>query len=587
MTVLKLLWAILTRAERTQMILMLVATVAGSVWEALALAAIVPFVGLLNNPQALGQSRWAALIASPQTLADPSRVLLLMAAGIFVFFLLKNLYLTALTYYQFRFVYHAQASLSSRLLRSYLRAPWTYHLERNSAELLRDVNGEVSLVFGNILNPLVVMTTEILVTLAILVLLLSFDFTSSVVALALLGGSSLLFFRIVRRKVDRLGLEQQQTRGEMIKCVNQGLGAIKETKVLSAESYFVDLFAIQSARFATAMGYLATVSQLPRFLIETVIVGAILIVLALVLWRGGDSQNAFSMLALCGVAGFRLMPAVNRIVSSVANIRYHRSALERVHTGLHTAAQHGADATTTMSPARLQHSLELRGVSFRYPGAHGHALVDLNLTVRHGESIGVTGPSGAGKTTLVDIIVGLLTPEAGAIFLDGVDVSRDPSRLRHSVGYIPQQVYLLDDSVRRNVAFGMSDAEIDDVRVWNALRAAQLEHRVQQLPEMLGASVGEDGLRFSGGERQRLGIARALYHDPGVLVLDEATASLDSTTEREVSAAIQALKGAKTLVIITHRLETIKRCDATYELREGRLHRSSAQPLTAAAPARI
>ena len=570
---LRKLWDILTRAERVRMCVLLAAIVVGSVWEALALGMVVPFIGLINNPATLEWKRWKWVAARTGSL-NTSQVLLFAAAGLFVLFLLKNIYLTVLTRVQFSFAYSTQAALSCRLLRAYLSAPWPFHLQHNTSELLRDVNVEVPLVFGNVLNPLVVLVTESLVTLAVLGLLLWVDPVSSLLSIGLLGGASLGFYRLVRRKTDRLGNEQQRTRGAMIKCVNEGLGAIKETKVLGREEYFTTAFGRESREFARATAYLATVSQLPRFFLEVVIIGGMLVVLSVVTWRHRDSASAFAALALCGVAAFRLMPAMNRMVSCVANIRYHRSAVSVVHAGIERFG-HMAVGSTPRSSSQtglpFQHQLELREVGYRYPEATGDSIRSISLVVPMGTSVGIKGPSGAGKTTLVDVVVGLLAPTRGQVLVDGQDVYEDLDGWRRRLGYIPQNVYLLDDSVRRNVAFGVPDTEIDGERVWAALRAAQLEKLVRQLPDGLDAGVGERGVRFSGGERQRLGIARALYHDPDVLVLDEATGSLDVETEREVTAAIQGLRGTKTLIVITHRLATIERCDVIYDLTDGRI----------------
>lgn len=573
MDMLRKLWDILTRAERVRMCVLLAGIVVGSVWEALALGMLVPFITLINNPATAQRETWKWIAAWTGSL-DTSQVLLPAAASLFVLFLLKNIYLTVLTRFQFSFIYRTQGVLSCRLLRAYLSAPWPFHLQRNTAELLRDVNVEVPLVFSNVLNPLIVLVTESLVTLAVVVLLLLVDPVSSFLSIGLLGSASLGFYRLVRRKTDRFGDEQQRTRVEMIKCVNEGLGAIKETKVLGREEYFAAAFGRESRQCARATAYIATVGQLPRFFLEVVIVGGMLVVLSVMTWRHRDSASAFTALALCGVAAFRLMPAMNRVVACVANIRYHRGAVSVVHAGLERFGHMAVDSTPSSPPPvrlPLQHQLELRDIAYRYPGACADSIQSISFSIPMGFSVGITGPSGAGKTTLVDIIVGLLAPSRGQILIDGRDIYQDLAAWRSRLGYIPQNVYLLDDSVKRNVALGIPDAEVNEEQVWAALRAAQLEKLVRQLPAGLDAGVGERGVRFSGGERQRLGIARALYHNPDVLVLDEATASLDVETEREVTAAFQGLRGTKTLIIIAHHLATIEQCDVIYELTDGRI----------------
>jgi ABC-type multidrug transport system fused ATPase/permease subunit len=579
---LRQLWDILNPRDRTRLVAVFAATIVGSVVEATALGLVVPFIGVLADPASLTQGRWPAVISWLPAMSTAQTVLVL-AGLLFAMFVIKNSYLTLLIHHQFRFVYRTQAAVSRRLLSAYLHAPWTFHIQRNSSELLRDVNVEVPIVFGSILNPLMVLTTELLVTVAIVVLLVVVDPWSSILCLLLLGGTSGLFYMNIRRKMNRLGREQLQVRADMIKSVTQGLAAVKETKVLGREGHFAGVYAEASGKYASSNTYLATMSQLPRFFLETAVIGGILAILLVMSWRGRDSGDALGVLALFAVAAFRLMPAMNRIVSCVSNIRYHQSALETVHAGLaafgdatderragpRSGPAKEGEAVAAANPP-FEERLELRHLRYRYPSAEADALSDVDVVIPKGAAVGITGPSGAGKTTLVDVIVGLLEPTHGRVVVDGRE-STDLQAWRRRIGYVPQQVYLLDDSVRRNVAFGLRDDEIDDGRVWEALRAAQLEALVRGLPDGLGAGVGERGVRFSGGERQRLGIARALYHDPDVLVLDEITASLDVETEREVTRAIRSLKGTKTLIIITHRLSTIDHCDVVYELAAGRL----------------
>lgn len=574
MDLLRKLWDVLTPLERRRFGVLFVATLIGSVWEAAALGLVVPFIGAISDPGSLQRGWWLSLTGRIGS-ADPRRVLLAISAALFVFYLLKNVYLTLLTHWQFRFVYLAQAELSSRLFSAYLKAPWTFHVQRNSAELLRDINVEAPLVFGNVLFPLTVLLTELLVTVALIVLLLLVDPVSSLVSIGLLGGTSLWFYRLVRHTTDRLGYQQQGRRAEMIKWVNQGLGAIKETKLFGRERFFATAFEDESRAAARATGYLATVNQLPRFFLETIIVGGLVAILAVATLRGHQSSEAFATIALCGVAAFRLLPAMNRAVGCVANMRFHKSALDAVHRGLRSF---GDVSDSAMPALRLdgvrlpfERQIELCGVAYRYPGTTVDSIADVSMVIPKGASVGIKGPSGAGKTTLVDVIVALLAPTRGRTLVDGRDVAADLEAWRRRIGYIPQQVYLLDDTIRRNVAFGLADSEIDDDRVWKALAEAQIHSLVRQLPEGLDSRVGERGVRFSGGERQRLGIARVLYHNADVLVLDEATASLDVDTEREVTRAIQSLRGAKTLIVITHRLSTIEQCDLVYELAGGRI----------------
>lgn len=573
------LWSLFSAKDRRQLWLVVSTIVIGSVLEAAAIGLTVPFISMVTDPGRLAASAGPWLPSA--WLTDPNRLAVRGAAALLVFYVVKNIFMTVTTFVQFRFVYGGQTSLSQRLFTAYLRAPWLFHVNHNSGDLLRNVNVEVPLVYNGVLLPLLTVATEGLVSVALLAVLVLVDPWASLIGLVTLGGASWLFYLFVRKRTDALGVTQQQTRGAMIRAVNEGLGAIKDTRVLGREHYFARAYARHSNDFAAANSFLATVTQLPRFFLETVAIGGVMLVLMAMSWQGRPSSDAVSLLALSALSAFRLMPAMNRVVASLANIRYHRSALDVVAKGLHelddtvrrdeAAAFDAASAVVTTIP--FSDRIELRHVQFTYQGADRAALADVALTIHKGSAVGIKGPSGAGKTTLVDVIVGLLAPTAGQLTVDGrpVVTAEDFRAWRRHLGYIPQQVALLDDSLRRNIAFGVDDAEIDDDRVWRALRSAQLEPLVRGLKDGLNTSVGERGVRFSGGERQRLGIARALYHDPDVLVLDEITSALDVDTEREVMRTIKDLRGEKTLILITHRLSTLEQCDEVFELRAGRL----------------
>lgn len=568
------LWRLFTPRQRLEIIALAAATLCGAALEALAVGLVMPFIQLLARPGALPADSWMAPIAVALGVG-PRQLVPITGLAVLLTYVLKNAFLGCLTYWQFRFVYDGQSSVQCRLLAAYLHAPWTFHLQRNTAELLRNVTREVDLVFGNVLTPSIVLVTEVLVACAIVTLLVVIDPMSSVAAIALIGASGALFYRSIRSKTETLGSEQQLRRADMIKWVNQGLGGIKETKVLGRERFFVGAYAVNSVAFARAAKYLATVSQLPRFVFETFVVGAIAGFSVLTLLRGEETNRVLSVLALFAAAGLRLMPSMGRIVASVTNIKYHRSAVTAVHGDLDVLEQSRTDrggAGAAAERFEFEREIELRDVSYGYPGARGESLSGVSLKISKGSSIAFFGPSGSGKTTLVDVILGLLQPREGLVLVDGRDIYANIAAWQRQIGYIPQTIYLSDDTIRRNVAFGQFDPEIDEGRVWVALRQAQLEEFVLGLRDGLETLVGERGVRLSGGQRQRVGIARALYHDPELLILDEATASLDIDTENEIARAIEHLSKRKTLVIIAHRPSTIEKCDIRFEVRAGGVH---------------
>lgn len=575
MALAKKLWSLLTRRERVRAGLLILAVLVGSVLESMAVGLIFPIAILINNPAAITENDWARAIFGYVGIVGAREMLIMSCLVVLAFYLFKNVLLTGSTYLQYRFINHTESALSCRLLSAYLHAPWTFHLQRNTAELLRNISFECTFVFYNVVSPSITLLNELLVAGAILLLLLMLDPVSSLIAIVLLGGSSALFYRAIQNRIDRLGVEQQQKRGDMIKWVNQGLGGVKEIKVLGCEAYFSRAFATNSRGFAEANTYLCTVSQLPRFFFETIIVTGLLLVLMVTFARGEASAFLLPKLMLIGAAAYRLMPSLSRSISAVTNIRCHLPAVDAVYTDVKlletegTTGQTGRGTESRKPP--IEHGIELREVSYRYLNASENAISEVSLYIPKGSSVAFTGPSGAGKTTTVDVILGLLKPCSGQVLVDGRDIHTDLRGWQRVIGYIPQRIFLSDDTVRRNVAFGLADAEIDEERVWKALREAQLEEFVRSLPDQLDTYVGEDGGRLSGGQRQRIGIARALYHDPEVLVLDEATSSLDMGTEKEITNTIDRLSGAKTIIVIAHRPSTIEKCTLRYEVNGGRI----------------
>ncbi len=549
--------------------------VVGSALDALGVAMVMPLIKVIQNPEALQQRLPWLRGWVPQ----PTNVKLLVVIGLalVIFYIIKNLILAGSTYQQARFIYRTQTAISLRLLNGYLRAPWTFYLQHNSAELLRNLTQDVIVMSSNVLYPLLVLITEGLVTLAILGMLILVDPVTSATALAVLGLSSALFYWLIRHQTDVLGKRHETARGNMIRWLNQGIGGNKEIRVLGREAFFVDAYAKDSDQAAEAAIYVLVVSQLPRFYLETLIAMGVFAAMLSASMRGQMGASFMPTLALLGAATFRLVPAINRAISTVANIRYHRHAVATVHRDMKALTAGLADGgphTTSLPRLSFTRQLEVQDVSYQYAGASAEALSHVSFVIPRGASIAVEGPSGAGKTTLVDVILGLLPPSAGRVVVDGVNIRSDVRAWQRIIGYIPQAIYLADVSIRSNVAFGIPEERIDDQLVWRALRHAQLDDVVKALPEGFNTAIGEHGIRLSGGQRQRLGIARALYHDPEVLVLDEATSSLDSETEDEVTRAIQGLRGRKTLIIISHRRSTTAKCDVKYMLQCGALVRT-------------
>jgi len=550
-----------SRARR-QLILLLLLMIGGAMLEALGAAVIVPFIALINDPTYLTHPIMRDLYAR-STMGTPSAFITAISLGLFVFFVCKNLYLTMMASAQFRFIYTEMPRFSTELFSRCMARPLSMHVQTNSAEMIRNVSNEVFMFFTNFLIPAMTLLTEVLVLVAILVVLLWIAPVPTLIAIVMLGGLTKLFYGLVRSKVRHYGQLQQLHNAERIKWVNQGLGSIKESKVLGREQYFIDRFRTHEEHFSQSARYAMLLNQTPRFFIETIAFSALFIGVAV----ARDRASLLPVLALFAVAAVRLLPSLNRILLSVTRMAYYRPAAEIVMEANKDREQQRHVTERPQRTIAQWQELKFDNVCFAYPESKD-VLVNLNLTIRRGTSVALIGPSGSGKTTIADLVLGLLLPTRGRILLDDEDIQSFGEGWRTHLGYIPQSIYLLDDSIRRNVAFGLSDEVIDDERVWNALRLARLEDHVRGLPEQLSTPIGEHGGKLSGGQRQRLGIARALYGDPDFIVLDEATSALDETTEKEIADTLEGLKGEKTLLVIAHRPETINRCQYKYSVEQ-------------------
>ena len=458
------------------------------------------------------------------------------------------------------------AEIAERLVGAYLAAPWPWHLRRNSAELVRTVRTAANAPCSLILASAVSLASETLVVVAVTAVLLAVAPGATLGAVAVLAALCALLLRATRRRVLVWSAREQALDAELLRTLHQTLGALAELRVLGRGDHFRRAFGACAARLSAVKAHHLTLAELPRAVTESAFVGGGLLVAALLLRLDAAGPRLLPLLGVFAYAGFRTIPSANRIVHHLQQIRAGTPALALVEADLRAAAT--PVATPAPHPAQPFRALALDGVGYRHAGAARPALDGVSLVVRRGEALGVVGHTGAGKSTLVALLLGLLEPTMGRIAVDGRPLD---AAWQRRLGWVPQDVYLLDDSVRRNVALGVPDDAVDDARVRRALQRAQLDGVVARLPAGLDARVGERGVRLSGGERQRLGIARALYHEPDVLLLDEATAALDGRTEAELMAAVAALAGSLTLVIVAHRLSTVRRCDRLVVLRDGRV----------------
>jgi ATP-binding cassette, subfamily B, bacterial PglK len=548
-----------------------------ALFETLGIGMIVPFVGIVTNPEMIHQQEILSYLFSYFNFNSTSSFLFFSVIFLLSIFVIKNLYLLLFQYAQNRVILNQQVKLSKRLFNEYLTKPYTFHLERNSATLQRNLNGEVSKVYQGIIMAGFNLLTEGLVITSILVLLLITAPEATITATLLLGGSVLIFFKFFKEKINDLGIEQREVSANLIKWVNQGLGASKEVKVLGKEAFFVDAYTKQNLIKVKNSMYMKMLEHVPRLFIETLVISIVLIIMLIIIFIGTETNNIISTMALFAMAAFRIMPSINRCLSLITAIKYNQPALSVVYEDLfiHKNMEKQRPISTENLPVDgtryYRNEINLKDVCFRYPNQNEYAIKDVTLTIPIGKSVAFIGESGAGKTTIVDIILGLFEPNQGQITVDGINLNEQKQIWQQKIGYIPQTIYLSDDTIKGNIAFGVEEKQIDDDQVWRALEQAKLKEFVETLPEKLETTVGERGVRLSGGQRQRIGIARALYHNPEILFMDEATSALDNNTEKEIMKAINGLRGEKTLIIIAHRLSTIEDCDIVFKINKGKL----------------
>jgi len=569
---------LLNRRRRLRMALLLGGLLLGGLLEMISIGSIPAFVALLVAPERL----FTLLPENDLTIGmvnmEPATLVFTGALFLAGLFFVKNLYLAGLIYAEQRLIRDVNITVSLRLLRAYLYAPYVFHLQHNPAKLIRKITYD-SVQAVQVISGAMRIMRECLVLLVVFALLMLMDPLVSLAIFLLLGATTSVFYLRVRQTLAARGRLEQQHRAAQLKAVNQGLGAIKDAKVMGREASILKEYEQETRGLQRQQLYLRVVSEFPKLFLEATAISAVLVVSVIFMLLERPAQEMLPVLTLLAVAVVRMIPAFNGISWVLSSMRFQLPCLETVCRELTRLQDPAGEQELNNEPNTaadadrqpLQKAISLENVWFRYPEAADETLRGISLTIAAGESVALVGPSGSGKSTLVDIILGLLSPTAGQVLVDGEDIHNRLASWQRQIGYIPQDIYLLDDTIRRNIAFGLDNQEIDEVAVNEAIRAAQLEEFVATLSLGLDTVIGNRGVRLSGGQRQRVGIARALYHKPKVLVMDEATSALDNDTEREVIVAINRLRGELTLIMVAHRLTTVEGCDRVYTLSSGAL----------------
>ncbi len=540
--------------------------------EMLGIGILLPLFRMLMSPDSVAAMPVVGGLFTEYFGGRADLFIVVFSALILVVFLVKNIGLALIYYVQNRVVLSEQAEYAAGLLDNYLNRPYVFHLQNNSADLIRNIQIIAFRLFAKGLLPFLVVIMEAMTAAGILAVLFLVNFWATMGTMLVMGLCTGIFYRLIQNRMLVWGRRTIEYDGAILRSLQQALGAIKATLIGGHQKYFRDIFSEQSRARARIVAYSTTAPNLPRVFIEVVAVGGMLmLLLTFLVIQGRPSSDVMPLLGLFAMGAFQLMPAFTKVVSNLTLMRENSSSVDLLYRDTVIAREARIALTSDAPIISLRHSLSVENVSFSYPGGTAPVLQRVSFSARSGQAIAFVGRSGSGKTTLADIVLGLLDPETGTVRVDGVDVRTNLRSWQSRIGFIPQDIYLLDDTLRRNIAIGHRRHEINEARLTKAVHTAQLEALVAGLPEGLETVVGERGARLSGGQRQRVGIARALYTDPEVLIMDEATSSLDSETEKDITAAIRALAGQVTVIIIAHRLSTIRDCELVVVLEQGRV----------------
>lgn len=573
---------ILDRRQKLWMVFLLVLLLIGAVLETLGIALVVPIIRVVVDPTSIEKNAYhMGDLYRFLRMQSPREFAIFMMVAIVVVFAVKNIFLFFSNKIQLHFIYTNQFATSNRMMINFMMRPYEYYLNADTSVIQRQITSDINNVYALILTILQ-LTSEIFVFACLVIALMLVDAKMTLSIAAILVGVLLIIKWVIKPVMVRAGKDNQDYYSGLYKWIEQSVMGIKEIKVADKQNYFITEYAKCGKGYVNAVQKYSLYNSTPRMLIETVAIAA-LVFYMLIQMTGGNADigSLLTQVSVLAAAAARLLPSANRINNYMTSVAYFEPFLDNVSDNLQqeihdkNISYRAEDYAKAPQVEKLPVTKEIRleHITYHYPNAQAYVFRDASVAFPIGKSIGIVGTSGAGKTTIVDIMLGLLKPESGTVLADGVDVQTNYHGWLKNIGYIPQTIFMLDTTIRRNVAFGLADEEIDDEKVWAALREAQLDEHVRSLPDGLDTEIGERGIRLSGGQRQRIGIARALFEDPEVLVLDEATSALDNETEAAIMESINRLHGRKTLIIIAHRLQTIEKCDMIFRVQDEKIVR--------------
>lgn len=564
--------SLLSKPEKKRGLLVLMMVILMAVFETLGVASIMPFLTVLGNPDAVESNPYLNIIYSYFNFQNPQQFLVVLGGFAFSLVVFSAVFRIFTTYVINRYTQMRLHTLSERLLETYLRQPYSFFLGRNTGDMAKSILSEVNQLIANVLKPAMDGIAYIFVTLALISFLIINDPKLALIVGATIGGSYLIIFLLIQKYIKELGEQRLSANKTRFRTAAEALGGIKDIKLLGRESAYLKRFSPASKRFSINQATATTLSVIPRYVLEAIGFGGVIILALVLMMRTDNFGDVLPVLGLYAFAGYKLLPAAQQIYISLTKVRFGGAAVDDVYDDLH---QRDAliEIQKDAKQLAIYDSISFKQVSFFYENVEKPALKNLNYTIKKGSSIGLVGSTGAGKTTLVDLILGLLIPTRGEFKVDNQIIDEKNIRQwQKSLGYVPQDIYLVDASISENIALGISSEKIDQSQVEKCAQLAQVhDFIIEELPQGYQTQVGERGVRLSGGQRQRIGIARALYHDPEVLVFDEATSALDNVTEKAVIEAVNVLSHKKTIIMIAHRLSTVKNCDQIIYLEQGEI----------------
>ncbi len=571
--ILKKLNVLLDKKQKRTMLFMVLMMIFGAVLEACSVSMVIPVVGVVIDENSIQKYEIVRNIYNALHMQSITQFALLMMTALILIFIIKNIYLYWQLKLMYRFVYTNQFRTSERMMKNYLRKGYEFYLNADTAVIQRNITSDVNNMYALILS-LLQLISEVIVFVVLLGVMVASDWKMTVIIALPLLATLFIIKKVVKPIMNKAGKENQDFYSGLFKWISQTVQGIKEVKIAGKEQYFTEEYIKCGRGYVNAVQKYTLYNSIPRLLIETVCIASLVGYMMILVSQGESVKEVTAVLSAFVVAAVRMMPCANRINNQLTSMAFYQPFFMGVSDNLQDEI---SGKNTDMSFAEVakeklpvKKSIELRDITYHYPNAEPLIFDHADMEIPVGAAVGIVGASGAGKTTVVDILLGLLEIQTGGVYADGVSIKENYRSWLKNVGYIPQMIFMLDDTIRKNVAFGIAGEEIDEERLWEVLKEAQLDEFVKSLPEGADTSIGERGIRISGGQRQRIGIARALYYDPEVLILDEATSALDNDTEAAIMDSINSLHGRKTLIIIAHRLQTIEKCDMIYRVENGK-----------------